>query len=371
MKILVLHVNGLHLGYLGCYGSDWVQTPNLDRLAAEGIVFDQHVANCPRLSASCSITGQFCFPSADGRETRGEKPALPALLDSHRATQTVLGGQGKSAKDLLVSFRKKLPAWGKSERGLLWLDWPVLAPPWTIPDDILDGYFVEVEEEEDALIPWLDPPTGPMAPEDQERLQTTYAALVTDFDAQVGTILETLAERKLLEDTWFILTGSCGLALGEHGYVGEHRAWLHEEIVHVPLIVRQPGAANAGGRIDSLTQPVDLLPTVLDILGLPPRNGPGHSLLPLIRGEVEQIHSHACSGLALGYSVEWAIRTPQWALLLPLSTPPEDPPRAPQLLVKPEDRWEVNDVRQHHLELAEELEQTLRTEASKFAALSP
>jgi hypothetical protein len=64
--------------------------------------------------------------------------------------------------------------------------------------------------------------------------------------------------------------------------------------------------------------------------------------------------------LALGYSVEWSIQTAGWALLLPLSTPPKDPLRSPQLFVKPDDRWEVNDVRQHHLELADEMEQTLR-----------
>ena len=47
MKALVIVANGLHLGYLGCYGNDWVATPNLDRLAAEGIVFDQHLADWP------------------------------------------------------------------------------------------------------------------------------------------------------------------------------------------------------------------------------------------------------------------------------------------------------------------------------------
>src|SRR5262249_1098145 len=152
----------------------------------------------------------------------------------------------------------------------VWLDWPALAPPWEIPEEFLEQYFLAYEEEEEGPTLWLDPPTGPVAQEDLERLQNTYASLVTAFDVQLGTILKMLTEPDLLEDTWFILTGSCGLALGEHGYVGEHRAWLHEEIVHVPLIVRQPGAADAGLRINSLTQPVDLLPTIVDILGLPP-----------------------------------------------------------------------------------------------------
>src|SRR5204863_6643946 len=52
MKIVVIEAIGLHLGYLGCYGNDWVATPNLDRVAAEGVVFDWHIADQPELIAT-------------------------------------------------------------------------------------------------------------------------------------------------------------------------------------------------------------------------------------------------------------------------------------------------------------------------------
>src|SRR6202521_3892592 len=42
MRILVIEASALHLGYLGCYGNDWVATPNIDRLASESVVFDRH-----------------------------------------------------------------------------------------------------------------------------------------------------------------------------------------------------------------------------------------------------------------------------------------------------------------------------------------
>ena len=179
MKILLLHVNGLHLGYLGCYGNDWVETPNLDRLAAEGIVFDRHIADCPRLSSRSSIIGRYCFPRADGQETQDEGPPLSAILEGHGIRQVVLDGGEKSAKTLLDSLRKKLPRWGKTERGLLWLDCPALAPAWEIPEEFLEQYFFEDEEEQEALTPWLDPPIGPVAADDLERLQHAYAAMVT------------------------------------------------------------------------------------------------------------------------------------------------------------------------------------------------
>src|SRR5690348_5615076 len=47
MKALVLTLRGCHLGYLGCYGNGWIATPNVDRLAAQGVVFDQHLADVP------------------------------------------------------------------------------------------------------------------------------------------------------------------------------------------------------------------------------------------------------------------------------------------------------------------------------------
>ena len=69
MKILLLDVPGLHLGYLGCYGNDWVATPHLDRLASESIVFDRHFAAGPGGLA----TGRYRFPTTGAGEEEGEK----------------------------------------------------------------------------------------------------------------------------------------------------------------------------------------------------------------------------------------------------------------------------------------------------------
>jgi hypothetical protein len=105
---------------------------------------------------------------------------------------------------------------------------------------------------------------------------------------------------------------------------------------------------------------VDLYPTLLEAFALPAVPVHGRSLMPLLRGSAEPLRAYACAGHKVGTAVEWALRTPQWAFLLPLQSEPGDPPRPTQLYVKPDDRWEVNNVIQHHFELADHLEQTLR-----------
>src|SRR5262249_9659437 len=134
---------------------------------------------------------------------------------------------------------------------------------------------------------------------------------------------------------------------------------LHEEFVHLPLIFRLPRAEQAGLRIDALTQPVDLFATYLEYLGIERPASDGYSLWPLIKGDTAHVRPHAISGLAVGGGIEWALRTTEFAFLYPVLTAPGDSPRQAQLYIKPEDRWEVNDVRQHHLELADELQARL------------
>ena len=55
MKILVIEAFGLHVGYLGCYGNEWVATPHLDRLAVDGVVFDWHIVDRPELTPSVQL----------------------------------------------------------------------------------------------------------------------------------------------------------------------------------------------------------------------------------------------------------------------------------------------------------------------------
>jgi arylsulfatase A-like enzyme len=362
MRVLVVHTSALHLGYLGCYGSDWVTTPNLDRLAAEGVVFDGHFADRPEQHRghNSHFSGRYRFPSPGRQEPAADRPSLLEIARSHGIDPLVLDDVG--------ALGPELKRWRHARKALCWINRPSLSPPWNVPDEYLAPYFPTLDEDE-TLSPWLDPPAGPFDDEgsDRERVQATYAAQVSFFDAELGMLFGQLEEQGLLDDTLICVTASCGLALGEHGYIGNYRGWLHEEVVHVPLIFRLPGAEEAGLRLSVLTQPVDLPATLAAALELPAVTTYGFNLLPLVGGDIKQIRPYAFSGMAVGDSVEWSVRTLEWAYLLPLTTPCDDPPRHPQLFVKPDDRWEVNDVRQHYLELSEDLERELRSFAARVS----
>src|SRR5262249_2470232 len=138
--------------------------------------------------------------------------------------------------------------------------------------------------------PLIHPSLGPTAADDDAtflRLQGTYAGAVTHLDTSLEQLLDAVQELGLDQILW-IITSDYGLPLGEPGIVDNCRPWLHDELIHIPLIVRLPGRQAAGLRVAALTQSVDLMPTLLEWFGLPmPPSVHGQGLLPLIRGEVE------------------------------------------------------------------------------------
>ena len=105
---------------------------------------------------------------------------------------------------------------------------------------------------------------------------------------------------------------------------------------------------------------MDLLPTFLEALGQPIPPLHGKSLWPLIRGVVSEVRPYAVSGLRVDGNESWLLRSVDWALHLPIDATE----RAPQLFVKPEDRWEVNDLYQQQSEAADGMEKTLRAFAA-------
>ncbi len=376
MQTIVIAAHGCPVGSLGAYGNEFIVTTHLDRLAAEGIAYDQHFSECPEMPGARAIWWNpeklAAFPQRILiRATRPENDAPAEAFISCRDART--------SEELLRILPEVLNA--LAEDALLWIDCDHLLPPWNIPANLFSLYVedlieeeepkVEVEDEDDededevedegdedeeiddeepeetpaaeAIEPWSDPPTGWFDRNDipsWELLHRSFAAALTTFDAELGRLFDLFRERGLDRTATWAFTGSFGYPLGEHGLLGPHRAWLYEELVHVPMIVRLPGGVEAGLRIPGFTQHADFWEML------------SPSFVP--RREC------AISQWAKGESAEAAIRTEAKALLLPLRVPEEDEPRPPELYEKPGDRWEANNVQPRQVETADELEAGLR-----------
>ncbi len=139
---------------------------------------------------------------------------------------------------------------------------------------------------------------------DLQHLLALYDGEIRYTDGCVATLLQALARSGVLDHTLIIVFGDHGDEFYEHGKTA-HDSTLYQEIVHVPLILWGPGRLPAGQRIDAVTSLVDIMPTVLDYLGVS-RTSPlqGASLRPLVESTAEKIHDTVWAGRTTGTPVQ-------------------------------------------------------------------
>jgi arylsulfatase A-like enzyme len=181
-----------------------------------------------------------------------------------------------------------------------------------------------------------------LTPDELRHCRALYAAEVTLVDRWVGRVLQQIEDLGLLDDTVVMLTTDHGFLLGEHGFIGKSLITagaaeqprrpgertggglmmsyipLYEEIVHIPLIVHRPGV-NAG-RTDALVQPPDLMPTILDLAGIPiPESVDGIPFGPVLRRESDDHRTFAVSApyLANPTAAVTVVKDPWTAVLTP------------------------------------------------------
>ena len=98
----------------------------------------------------------------------------------------------------------------------------------------------------------------------------------------VWPIIDVLRKNKIYDNTMIIITGDHGEAFGEHDSLG-HGLQLYDEVIHIPLIIKLP-SPQSGRQIDKLVQSIDIMPTILDMLGIElPYYAQGVSLIPLMK----------------------------------------------------------------------------------------
>ncbi|MBN1419042.1 MAG: sulfatase-like hydrolase/transferase [Planctomycetes bacterium] len=148
-----------------------------------------------------------------------------------------------------------------------------------------------------------------LSPAEKKGIAAAYATSLAFMDRNLGRVLDALDRAGLAEETLVVYVGDNGYSLGHHGRFEKHT--FYEESVRCPLAIRYPAAFGAGQTPEALAEFVDIVPTILDVAGLPvPGNVHGRSLRPILEGKARE---HRGEVFAEYYhNEECMIRTARW-----------------------------------------------------------
>ncbi len=360
-NVLVLLVDTLRADHLGCYGAAPSPSPNLDRLAERGLVFEQAIAQAPWTipSVASILTGlhprshgvvAWPFSKPAARPENGSTvlpdvlPTLPAA--SAMAGITTVGVSANPMVSRTTNFARGFETfvefawdaerdrtaradevnaaflrWLRPNRGrrflgyLHYMDvhepyWPPAAfrpaAPAGVRPAVARGRLAGIAER----VNWSSGP--PLNAAEVQHLRNLYDGGIRFWDVELERLLDGLAALGVRDSTIVVVTADHGEEFQEHGKL-THGPDLYDELLHVPLVVVGPGVAP--GRVREQVQGIDVFPTVAALLGVQtPAGLPGIDVMA--RREPRSAYSETSLGIVDGKSGKLvSLRTPGWKLI--------------------------------------------------------
>lgn len=346
--LIVLIVDGLRARALGAYGNTSFETPALNELASESLVFDrvlgestdlgdvydalwtgEHVLNPSSsgrsLIAELTKQGYFCHLVTDDLQV-AERPGSEIFehvtLLEHEHTEpaaevfdTAMGLTIEAAADVLGEWSAEY-----EQPRLLWIHLQGLTGPWDAPTELAESLR---DEDDPQLTASIEPAAGEIAASEEGADEAflagcRYAAQVMALDRSLGALNGLLAELLPEVPVTLVVAGARGYALGEHGRLGMAGP-AYRELFHVPLLVRSPQVAPLR-RNAELLQTSDLYALLAQLAGSQTLELPERKI-------------------AVGVSDSSRyVETAEWSWV----TMAED--ERAELYVQPDDLWQANDV---------------------------
>ena len=311
-NVLIYLVDTTRADHLSAYGYARATTPRLEHFARESVLFERAYSpsSWTRASTASLLTG--LDPARHGARSRKHRISKEAPLLAE-----VLAAEGYLCA-AIVTNPHVVETWGFGRGFELFEDLGALAPRWQDADaslvtervePLLDGFaddprpfFLYVHtidphgpntppEPYDRLFtdnPRVAPLPGALTletpAEDVENMRALYDAELRYADEYFGRLLDALRARNLYDNTLIVFTSDHGEEHLEHGR-GGHGQQLFEECVRVPLVVHFPGAEGGGKRITARASLLDMVPTILAVVGADAPPGlDGVDLSPLLSG---------------------------------------------------------------------------------------
>ena len=297
LNVVVVTLDTLSARHLSQYGNDRIETPAFGRVAAEGVLFEQATATVPLTLPSHTSMFTGTYPMFHGVRDNGgyyvpedSETLAEVLRDAgYRTGGFVAAFVVDSRWGLDQGFDRYYDDFNFREFERISLD-SVQRPG----DEVMDAALAWMDEvKEERFFSWIhlyDPHWPYEAPEPWASRVSGYSdapydAEVLFTDSLVGRFLDWLDESALADDTLLVLIGDHGESLGRHRE-GAHGFFIYDASMQVPFLLRAPyRQIGRGLRIPAQVRGIDLMPTVLDLVGLPvPGDVQGASLVPLADG---------------------------------------------------------------------------------------
>src|SRR5882762_3199176 len=292
--VFLITIDTLRADHLHCYGYDTIATPAIDGLAKDSLRFSHAFTPSPITNSSHTTILTGLLPS-----THGVTDFAIPLAATHPTWAKLLSAQGYHTAAFIgaVILDSKSLAPGL-DRGFEFYD--------NFPEHAatksrwgrLERRGMQVEQHAES---WLNKhPDGPhfvwahfYDPHDPYEPASPYSNIYKDrlydgeiayADSALGHFLAYLKKQGWYDGALIVVVGDHGEGLGEH-HEDTHGIFLYDSTTHVPLLVKLPNGRSAGKGIDAQVRTTDILPTILELAGLPiPQKLDGVSLTPLFAG---------------------------------------------------------------------------------------
>ena len=277
-NVILITVDTLRADQLGCYGDAAAATPHMDSLATDGIRFADASAHVPLTLPSHSSIMTGVYPPVHGvRDNIGY-----TLSEDQVTLAELLKGQGYATGGFVGAF--VLDSKTGIDQGFdhfsddfdIDLKEPRLVNLAYVEkrgDEVVGNALAWLQQQKAGpFLAWIhlfDPhdPYRPPPPFEERFPEDRYRGEVAYTDSLIGEIIGWLKQEQLYDDALVVFTSDHGEALGEHGEP-THGLFVYESVLRVPLIVKLPGQVNAGTTMAHPVQSIDILPTVLQSLGI-------------------------------------------------------------------------------------------------------
>jgi len=335
-NIVLITIDTLRADHLSAWGYIRQTSPAIDRLAAEGVRFDQAAVQWPKTTPSFASIFTATYAKDNGIVRTAGQPiscqflTFPEVLkkqgylniaivanaavgsefffnqgfDQYIETWKLPHGadnadpnRAEAVTNLAVSQLDKLQKSGKPY--FLWVHYLDPHFPYESPPGARDKFQNDAHFDPSVQIPLSDKPKQQMFGVGSEHILegrtdlafylARYDAEIAYTDAQIGRLLDEMKKRGMLGKTLTAFTADHGESLGDHGYYFDHGRFSFQTCLHVPLVLHYPGVLKP--RVDK--QPaelIDLAPTLLEAAGVALPRGvwmQGRTLTPRLRGQGE------------------------------------------------------------------------------------